>query len=142
MAAEHRENSGENIHTRQTENEGRRAVESGVPSSGETLTRQVTVPLSPEVYERLFFQPNTHRGDLSQRLGNPTLLGLLGFLIPYQSTMLALLQTQGSSIHSLTALSGSYFLGGIVMVLAGIFELILGNTFLGTLFVTYGGRSY
>lgn len=33
------------------------------------LSRQVTVTLAPEDYERLFFQPSPARGDLAKRLG-------------------------------------------------------------------------
>lgn len=40
-------------------------------SNGGNLSRQVTVQLNPEDYERLFFQPNPARGDLSKRLGMP-----------------------------------------------------------------------
>jgi hypothetical protein len=33
------------------------------------LTRQITLQLSADQYERLFFQPNAARGDLAKRLG-------------------------------------------------------------------------
>ena len=36
---------------------------------GESLARQITMSISPEQYERLFFQPTPARGDLSKRLG-------------------------------------------------------------------------
>ena len=70
-------------------------------TSGEngTLTRQVTIQMSPEQYEQLFFQPTPARGDLSKRLGNPTLLGVLGFLIPYTTTMMSLMQWKGTSVE-------------------------------------------
>lgn len=65
---------------------------------GEPLSRQMTVAITPEQYERLFFQPTPARGDLSKRLGNPTLLGLLGFLIPYQATIFCLLGWQNTGL--------------------------------------------
>ena len=38
--------------------------------SGAELSRQVTVQLSSEQYERLFFQPSSpRRGDLAKRFG-------------------------------------------------------------------------
>lgn len=38
--------------------------------SNNTLSRQITVALSPEQYERLFFQPSApRRGDLAKRFG-------------------------------------------------------------------------
>ncbi|KAK5133513.1 hypothetical protein LTR08_007650 [Meristemomyces frigidus] len=108
-------------------------------ANGASLSRQVTVTLSPADYERLFFQPNQAKGDLSKRLGNPTLIGLLGFVIPFQATVFCLLDFQGANSTSLTAASGAfYYVGGIAMNLAGIFEMIIGNTFPGSVFIVYG----
>jgi len=101
-----------------------------------SLARQMTVALSPEQYERLFFQPNQAKGDLAKRLGNPTLLGVLGFLVPFSNTMFALCQFQGASTASLASICGAwYFFGGIAMVIAGICEFILGNTFPFAIFI-------
>lgn len=38
-------------------------------TQNDELTRQLTVQLSPEQYERLFFQPHAAKGDLAKRLG-------------------------------------------------------------------------
>ena len=71
--------------------------------------------------------------------GNPTLLGLLGFLIPFSSTVFCLLQFQGSAATSLASVSGTfYFLGGIAMNIAGIAEFILGNSFPMAVFIIFG----
>jgi succinate-acetate transporter protein len=60
-------------------------------------------------------------------------------MIPFTSTVLSLLQFEGSSVSSLNALSGSfYFFGGIAMNIAGIAEFILGNTFPFVAFIIYG----
>jgi hypothetical protein len=41
-----------------------------IGGNGSPLSRQVTVALSPEQYERLFFQPSApRRGDLAKRFG-------------------------------------------------------------------------
>ncbi|XPS75443.1 hypothetical protein M3J09_007525 [Ascochyta lentis] len=111
--------------------------------NGAELSRQVTVQLSPEQYERLFFQPSApRRGDLAKRFANPTLLGLIGFLIPYTSTILILCGFQGAvAPQSLIGLSGDYyFFGCIAMNLAGIAEFILGNTFPMAVFLIYGSH--
>ncbi|EMC94004.1 hypothetical protein BAUCODRAFT_74835 [Baudoinia panamericana UAMH 10762] len=111
--------------------------------NGADLSRQVTVTLSPADYERLFFQPSApRRGDLAKRFANPTLLGLLGFLIPYTSTVLTLCQLSGSEPpYTLIGLSGDYyFLGCIAMNIAGICEFILGNTLPFAVFVIYGSH--
>ncbi|KAF1350637.1 GPR1/FUN34/yaaH family-domain-containing protein [Delphinella strobiligena] len=113
----------------------------GSGSDGSPLNRAVTVTLSPEQYERAFFQPSApRRGDLAKRFANPTLLGLVGFLIPYTSTVLILCQFRGAiPPYSLAGLSGDYyFLGSIAVNIAGIAEFILGNTFPFSVFVIYG----
>jgi succinate-acetate transporter protein len=107
--------------------------------NGNHLSRQLTVQLSPDQYERLFFQPSAAKGDLTKRLGNPTLLGVLGFLIPFTVTVFCLLEFKGASTSSFPSISGSwYFFGGIALIVAGIFEFILGNTFPFVLFIVYG----
>lgn len=109
--------------------------------NGAPLSRQVTVTMSPEQYERLFFQPTgPAKGDAAKRFANPTLLGLIGFLIPYTSTILILCGFGGASAPaSLMGLSGDYyFLGAIAMNIAGVAEFILGNTFPFAVFVIYG----
>ncbi|KAJ4346002.1 hypothetical protein N0V95_005785 [Ascochyta clinopodiicola] len=114
-----------------------------VVGNGAELSRQVTVQLSSEQYERLFFQPSApRRGDLAKRFANPTLLGLIGFLIPYTSTILILCGFQGAvAPQSLIGLSGDYyFFGCIAMNLAGIAEFILGNTFPMAVFLIYGSH--
>lgn len=105
------------------------------------LSRSMTLSLSPDQYERLFFQPSAGKGDLAKRLGNPTILGVLGFLIPYTCVIFSILDFQGSSPGSITSVSGTFlFLGGIAMNLAGIFEFILGNTFPMAVFIIYGSH--
>lgn len=101
------------------------------PSTGhmESLSRQITMQISPEQYEKLYYQPTAAKGDLAKRLGNPTLLGVCGFLIPFQTTVFCILGWRGAGVASLVEVSGAfYFLGGIAMVIAGICEFILGNS--------------
>ena len=45
------------------------AGEKALNSHGSDLSRQVTLQLSSEQYERLFLQPSQAKGDLSKRLG-------------------------------------------------------------------------
>ncbi len=45
------------------------ANEKAFTGQGETLSRQITMSLSPDQYERLFFQPTASKGDLAKRLG-------------------------------------------------------------------------
>lgn len=72
----------------------------------------------------------TRETELTPPPANPTLLGLVGFLIPYTSTILILCGFQGAvAPQSLVGLSGDYyFFGAIAMNIAGIAEFILGNS--------------
>lgn len=73
----------------------------------------------------------THgHSPLTQHEANPTLLGLIGFLVPYTSTVLILCGFQGAlAPQSLIGLSGDYyFFGALAMNVAGIAEFILGNS--------------
>lgn len=109
--------------------------------NGAPLSRQVTITLSAEQYERMFFQPEPPRhGDYAKRFANPTLLGLVGFMVPYSSTMLTLVQFAGADPpYTLVGLTGDYyFLGCIAMCLAGVAEFILGNTFPFAVFIIFG----
>ncbi|OQO02454.1 hypothetical protein B0A48_11981 [Cryoendolithus antarcticus] len=121
-------------------------LESGrhVQDTTSPMSRQMTaMTLTNEQYERLFFQPSApKRGDASKRFANPSLLGLLGFLIPYTSTILTLCQFQGAvPPTTLVGLTGDYyFLGGIAMVIAGLGEFVLGNTFPFAVFIIYGAH--
>jgi len=99
------------------------------------------VTMSPDQYERLFFTPaGPAKGDFAKRLGNPTLLGLICFLVPYTSTIFILLGWGGAvPPTSLVGLSGDYyFLGAIGMTLAGIAEFVLGNTYPFAVFIIFG----
>lgn len=77
--------------------------------AGNDLSRQVTYSLSQEQYERLFFQPSQAKGDLAKRLGNPTLLGLCGFLIPFTTTVMSVMQWRGADSASFTGFSGAFY---------------------------------
>lgn len=85
-------------------------------SNGSSLSRQVTVTLTPEQYERMFFSPSGPKNlDLQKRFGNPTLLGLLSFLIPYSSTIFVLIGWGGAvPPTSLVGLSGDYYFLGCI----------------------------
>lgn len=79
---------------------------------------------------------------MAKRFANPTLLGLIGFLIPYTSTILTLCGFAGAvPPQSLVGLSGDYyFFGCIAMNVAGVAEFILGNTFPMAVFLIYGSH--
>ncbi|KIY48605.1 transcriptional activator of ethanol catabolism AlcS [Fistulina hepatica ATCC 64428] len=108
--------------------------------SGPQVT--TTVHLTPEQYERLFLQPGTGptKGNLVNIVGNPTPLAIMSHLLVLTPTSCYLMGWGGSTSASFTALVGPYYLiGGLGLILGGIMEWILGNTFPFVVFVTFGG---
>lgn len=99
MATHHNENG----------NNGEKLMEMDSNMGGNNLSRQVTYSLTQEQYERLFFQPSQAKGDLAKRLGNPTLLGLCGFLIPFTTTVMSVMQWRGTDSNSLVGFSGCFY---------------------------------
>lgn len=71
-------------------------------------------------------------------IGNPAPLGLLCFGMT--TVMLMFVTTQWSEATFLnTVITYACFYGGFGQMVAGVFELIKGNTFAGTAFFSYGG---
>ncbi|KAF4338981.1 GPR1 [Fusarium beomiforme] len=102
-----------------------------------------SIPLSPELFEQLYLQPqNRVKGDLRKTFGNPTPVveALAGFLMCSTPASMALLGWQGAGGFAAAANVGAYFgYGSILVLLGGIGEWILGNTFPSTVFFTFGG---
>jgi succinate-acetate transporter protein len=72
---------------------------------------------------------------IAEKTSNPGPLGLLGF-----GMTTILLNLHNAEIIELTAVivSMGFALGGLAQIIAGIFELLHGNTFGGTAFTAYG----
>jgi len=119
------------------------SIDLGGHENGGALARQISIQLSPAQYEQLFLQPGGRapsRGDYAKRFGNPTPLGLAGFLMCLTPVTADLMQWRGATSASTFVGLGAYIgLGGVCMFLAGIKEWILGNTFPSVVFSTFGG---
>ncbi|KAF5334868.1 hypothetical protein D9758_014279 [Tetrapyrgos nigripes] len=99
------------------------------------------VQLTPEQYEKLFLQPGGRapQGTFALRFGNPTPLPILGYLLCLTPTACYLMQWGGADSTSMVTLCGPfYFVGGLTMVVGGVMEWILGNTFPFVVFVVFG----
>jgi len=110
--------------------------------SGSVLNRQPTFQLTPEQFEKLYLQPGDRaaKGDLTKRLGNPTPIGLVAFLLCFSPTTWMFMNFQNSGPGSLTILVSSYyFIAGMLEIIAGTMEWVLGNTFPSTVFFAFGG---
>ncbi|GAA5961550.1 hypothetical protein JCM8115_006715 [Rhodotorula mucilaginosa] len=110
--------------------------------AGASLRRQISVQLTAEQFERLYLQPGgaKAKGDLAKRFGNPTPLGIASFLLSLTPFSCYLMGWTGTSTAAAVTLTGGmYFVGGLGLTLAGIFEWVLGNTFTSVVFITFGG---
>lgn len=101
-----------------------------------------SIVLTPEMFEKLYLTPaNRVHGDLRRTLGNPTPIGLGGFLIAYSCIIYALLGFRGYSyagaLPGTATVGATIFSGGLLAILACIMEFILGNSFPATFF---GGK--
>ncbi|KAK7056849.1 hypothetical protein VNI00_002566 [Paramarasmius palmivorus] len=101
------------------------------------------IQLTREQYERLFLEPGGRApaiSTLSQRFGNPTPLAIVAFTLVLAPTATCLLEWGKASSASLASIVGPfYFLGGMALVISGVMEWILGNTFPFVVFITFGG---
>ncbi|KAH7185096.1 uncharacterized protein B0J16DRAFT_124507 [Fusarium flagelliforme] len=107
----------------------------------EHIQPAMSIPLSPELFQQLYLQPqNQVKGDLRKTFGNPTPVALAGFLLCTTPASMSLLGWQGAGGYAAAANVGVYFgIGGLLLVLGGVGEWILGNTFPSTVFFTFGG---
>lgn len=86
---------------------------------------------------RLTFCVNS-AGNLRKTFGNPTPLAIVGFLMSLTPLSCVLMGWRGSGVPTVQV-GGFYYLGGMCMVLGGMLEFFLGNTFPFVVFVSFGG---
>lgn len=100
-----------------------------------------TVTLAPELYERLFISPKTQvSGSLRKTFGNPTPVGVLGFSVAVLPLSAAYMGWHGAGGLSAATLTVNIWFGGLLLILAGIGEFLLGNTFPMIVFLAYGAH--
>ncbi|RDW65089.1 hypothetical protein BP6252_10740 [Coleophoma cylindrospora] len=106
-----------------------------------------SISISPELFERLYLTPqNVVKGDLRKTFGNPTPLALIGFLICLTPLSCDLMGWRGGGGSGAAGTASYFFFGGILMLVGGILEFFLGNTFpfvvfgsFGAFWLSYGG---
>ncbi|KAL6694163.1 GPR1/FUN34/yaaH family domain-containing protein [Trichoderma pleuroticola] len=96
--------------------------------------------ISPELFEKLYLSPKaqTH-GQLRRTFGNPTPVGALGFCVALTPVSAQLMGWRGASGSSATIGVG-YSFGATLLMLSGIAEFLLGNTFPSVVFLAYGAH--
>ncbi|KAH7359513.1 GPR1/FUN34/yaaH family-domain-containing protein [Pyrenochaeta sp. MPI-SDFR-AT-0127] len=98
-----------------------------------------SISISPELFEKLYLSPqNQVKGELRKTFGNPTPLALVGFLLSLTPLSMTLMGWRGAGGSGAASTGFYYFFGGLLMVLGGLGEWILGNTFPFVVFTSFG----
>jgi len=98
-----------------------------------------SISISPELFEKIYLSPpNKVKGELRKTFGNPTPLALIGFLLSLFPLSMILMGWRGASGLGASSTGFFFFFGGLCMVLGGVGEWILGNTFPFVVFTSFG----
>ncbi|KIW72402.1 hypothetical protein PV04_00599 [Phialophora macrospora] len=84
------------------------------------------------------FQPGLYKGVEGRKFANPAPLGLSAFALTTFVLSLINLGTRGVHVPSIV-ISLAFGYGGLVQLLAGMWEMAVGNTFGATALSSYGG---
>ncbi|GAM88223.1 hypothetical protein ANO11243_062540 [Dothideomycetidae sp. 11243] len=114
----------------------------GATDSINVLNRSGTtgsISISPELFEKLYLSPqNRVAGQLRNTVGNPTPVALVGFLLSLSPLSCILLGWRGAGGAGASDTTAYFFFGGMLMILGGIGEFFLGNTFPSVVFTSFG----
>ena len=121
----------------------------GVPPNGQPTTHQIERINTAEVYgespahnEKLYLDPeHPVAGQLRRTFANPTPVALAGFLMctcPASKQIMGWRGAGGVSGDAAATTADYYLFGGILFILGGVGEFILGNTFTCCIFNTFG----
>lgn len=98
-----------------------------------------SISISPELFEKIYLSPqNKVAGDLRKTFGNPTPLALVGFLLCLSPLSCDLMGWRGAGGNGAASTGVYFFFGGLLMILGGFGEFILGNTFPFVVFSSFG----
>ncbi|KAK3711694.1 Meiotically up-regulated protein 86 protein [Vermiconidia calcicola] len=84
------------------------------------------------------FQPGLYKIDPNRKFANPAPLGLCGFALTTFVLSLINLNTRGISEPNIV-IGAAFAYGGLCQLLAGMWEMAVGNTFGATALSSYGG---
>ncbi|CZT13968.1 related to Y.lipolytica GPR1 protein and Fun34p [Rhynchosporium agropyri] len=98
-----------------------------------------SISISPELFEKIYLSPqNAVKGDLRKTFGNPTPLALVGFLLCLSPLSCILMGWRGAGGNGASGIGSYFFFGGLLMLVGGFLEFILGNTFPFVVFMSFG----
>ncbi|KAE8352033.1 GPR1/FUN34/yaaH family-domain-containing protein [Aspergillus coremiiformis] len=103
-------------------------------------TESVFLPISRDAFEKLYLSPKhpSVTCELRKQVGNPTPISLIGFLVSATPNAFITMGIRGSGGNGAAILPVFLFFGGLLQILGGIGEWLIGNTFSCALFFTYG----
>ncbi|KAI9841610.1 MAG: hypothetical protein M1837_000517 [Sclerophora amabilis] len=84
------------------------------------------------------FQPGLYRPEGQRQLANPAPLGLSAFALTTFILSLINMRTRGV-MHANIVVAAAFGYGGLIQLLAGMWEMACGNTFGATALSSYGG---
>lgn len=103
------------------------------------IQRSTSIAITPELFEKIYLTPQTQvKGDLRKTFGNPTPLALLGLVMALTPFSCDIMGWRGAGGDGAAATGAYYFMGGLLMVIGGTLEWVLGNTFPFLVFNAYG----
>ncbi|CAD6587085.1 MAG: hypothetical protein ASARMPREDX12_005976 [Alectoria sarmentosa] len=104
------------------------------------IQRSGSIAITPELFEKIYLAPqNAVKGDLRKTFGNPTPLALLGLVMALTPFSCDIMGWRGAGGDGAAATGSYYFMGGLLMIIGGVLEWVLGNTFPFLVFCAYGG---
>ncbi|KAJ5168029.1 GPR1/FUN34/yaaH family-domain-containing protein [Penicillium canariense] len=108
------------------------------PEQGKENITNESTPLSRNLPEKIYVScASTTRRELKAILGNPTPLGVMGFILSLTPMACDLMEWRGAGGFGAATVGVAYFFGGLLMILAAVLEFILGNTFIFVVFSSY-----
>jgi succinate-acetate transporter protein len=98
----------------------------------ENLTRTATIPT--ELFDNLYLAPK----PTARAFANPTPLALAGFIMTTTPLSMQMIGWRGAEGTGAASVGISYFFGGLLMILGGMLEFVIGNTFSMVVFTCFG----
>ncbi|OQU99860.1 hypothetical protein CLAIMM_05435 [Cladophialophora immunda] len=98
------------------------------------------ISMSPSTYEKIYLSPPTSdTRQLRKTFANPTPLCLLGFIMSLGPLSCDLMGWRGAGGDGSSSIGVFFFMGGLLMIIGGVGEFILGNSYPFIVFCGFGG---
>ncbi|KGO72743.1 GPR1/FUN34/yaaH [Penicillium italicum] len=108
------------------------------PSAFERTRSTGSIMISPELFEKLYLNPKTPvAGNLRSIIGNPTPIAITGFVMALTPLCFSLMGWRGAGNNGIAHIGAYIFFGGILLLVGGLLECIIGNTFSAVVFMSF-----